>query len=172
MKVPRPDNESERLANLLSYELLDSSDDLFWDNLSLVAAELCNTPFATVSLVEDDLQLIRSSVGFGVDAVDRDHGFCAHTILHAEPLVIYDARRDDRFAANPFVTGEPHLCFYAGTQIVSPEGYHLGALCVIDSRPRELEGAKIAALQAMASQITEYLKLRAENRRFRLKYMD
>lgn len=170
MKVPLPSDEEERLANLLSYELLDSSEDPFWDSLSVVAAELCGTPYAAVSLIDRERQWFKSRVGLEASETPRDDAFCAHTILQDEPLMVYDARIDERFAENPLVTGQPLIRFYAGAQIVSPEGFHLGALCVIDSEPRELTPSKVKALQALANQITEYLKLRSENRRYRLKY--
>lgn len=156
-----PKNESERIQKLLSYEVLDTEKECAYDDLTRLAAHICGTPIGLVSLVDVSRQWFKASQGLGdVAQTPRDLAFCAHAILKPQVLVVPNALEDSRFANNPLVTGEPHIRFYAGAPLISPEGYALGTLCVIDSVPRELSSSQIDALETLARQVVSQLEMR------------
>lgn len=161
MTVPRPENDPERVAALQAYGVLDSLPEQAYDDVTALAAQICEVPVALISLVDDDRQWFKSRVGLDVDETPRDHAFCAHAILEpAEVLVVEDARRDPRFAGNPLVTGEQGIRFYAGAPLVTGDGHALGTLCVIDRKPRTLTTVQLASLRALARQVVAQLELR------------
>lgn len=152
-----PRNESERLAALLDSRILDSEQEEDFDALTRLAAHICETPIAAVSLIDDHRQWFKSKVGLDVSETPRDVAFCAHTILESECLVVPDAADDDRFATNPLVTGDPHIRFYAGIPLETSDGFSLGALCVIDRKPRELTTAQRDALDVLSRHASQLL---------------
>ena len=159
--APLPSNESERLATLQSYQILDTLPEQEYDDIVAIASHICGTPIALVSLVDANRQWFKARVGVDVDQTDRDAAFCAHAILnHTEVLDVPDATEDPRFADNPLVTGEPHIRFYAGSPLVTPDGVALGTLCVIDSQRRELTTIQRESLRALGRQVTALLELR------------
>ncbi len=160
MIVPQPENETARVAALRAYDLLGTAADHTIDDLTLLAAQICQTPIAVVSLVDEKRQWFKSKVGLALTGTARDAAFCAHAILQPDKLMeVRDARLDPRFAANPLVTGEPNLRFYAGAPLVAANGVALGALCVADRVPRELSDGQRAALCALSRHVVSHFDL-------------
>ncbi|MFQ3613499.1 MAG: PAS domain S-box protein, partial [Cyanobacteriota bacterium] len=160
-KAPLPPDETQRLAALREYHVLDTAPEASFDELVRLAAFVCSTPVALVSLIDRDRQWFKAKLGLEVEQTPRDVAFCAHAILTPqEPLVVEDAQQDERFADNPFVTGDPHIRFYAGIPLVTPEGSALGTLCVIDYQPRHLSPEQLEQLKALGHQVVAQLELR------------
>ena len=155
-----PDNEEARIKKLLSYRVLDTKAESAYDDLTAIAAQICGTPASIVSLVDASRQWFKSTVGLDATETPRDLAFCAHAILQPQVMVIPDARADERFANNPLVTGPPYVRFYAGAPLITPEGYALGTLCVIDLEAKEMGTAQIQALEALARQVVNQLEIR------------
>jgi len=160
MKAPLTEREQERLDALRDYRILDTPPEQAFDDLTAVAAYVCDVPIALVSLVDTDRQWFKSTFGLEATETSRDVSFCAHAILQDDILVVQDTHLDARFAANPLVTSEPNIRFYAGVPLLSPEALPLGTLCVIDHEPRELNAAQILALEGIARQVVTQLELR------------
>jgi len=154
-----PANEAQRLDALRQAHILDTPPEEGFDDLTRLAAHLCGVPIAAVSLINADRQWFKSMLGLETCETPRETAFCAHTILQTDLLVVPDASADERFAENPLVTGEPHIRFYAGVPLVTPDGYAVGSLCVIDRVPRELNEDQKAALQILARQAAGQIEL-------------
>jgi diguanylate cyclase (GGDEF)-like protein len=159
--APLPANERERLEALLRYEILDTDSEPQFDDLTLLASHICQTPIALVSLVDKDRQWFKAKVGLSVAQTSRDFSFCAHAILQPNLFIVRDATEDERFADNPLVTGEPRIRFYAGMPLFSSEDHQaLGTLCVIDRVPRELNATQKESIEALARQVQALFELR------------
>lgn len=152
-------SEEARLNALRGYGILDTPPDEAFNRFARVAAAILNVPIALVSLIDTDRQWFKARVGLDLQQTARSIAFCDHTIRGSEVLVIRDASRDARFADNPLVTGEPHIRFYAGAPLITPEGHRLGSLCVIDHRPRDLTATETALLADLASMVVDTLDL-------------
>lgn len=164
MKAELPADEILRLKILHDLAILDSPREQNFDDVAQVAMQLCDVPIAIVSLVDTDRQWFKSCLGLDVGETPRDIAFCAHAILVPnEVMVITDATKDFRFADNALVIGQPHIRFYAGAPLIAADGIALGTLCVIDYKPRTLTHAQISALQALARQVVQLLRLKATN---------
>jgi GAF domain-containing protein len=160
MKAPLPTNEAERLAALKEYHILDTGTEQSYDDITTLAAHICEVPIAMISLVDEVRQWFKSKVGLEQQQTSRNVAFCAHAILQNEPFIVRDATKDRRFADNALVTGEPHVRFYAGIPLINPEGLALGTLCVVDHQPRLLSAAQQEALRALSRQVMALLELR------------
>lgn len=160
----RPDNEAYRLEVLKRYDLPDSLPDNSLDDIARLAAHICGTSMAYVTLLDEHRQWIKSVVGASVVGTSRDDAFCSYTILQNDVLVVSDARTDERFVDNPAVIGDPHIRFYAGAPLITPEGVALGALCVADRDPRSLSVNQKDALRVLGRQVLAQLDLRRQTR--------
>jgi len=153
------------LAALFSYEILDTAPEADYQNIVLLAAQICRVPMALISLVALERQWFKAGIGLDVTETPRDLSFCAHAILHAQDvMVVEDTRLDPRFVAHPLVTGQPNIRFYAGTPLVSPQGLALGTLCVIDHFPRTLTTEQRRALAVLGQNVMSLLELRKAHR--------
>ena len=126
MKAPIPDNEAQRLAALREYHILDTAAEQAYDDITALAAYLCEVPIAMISLVDESRQWFKSKLGLNQQETPRDVAFCAHAILQTEPLIVRDALKDARFADSALVTRSPHIRFYAGFPAGQPGGLCLG----------------------------------------------
>jgi PAS domain S-box-containing protein len=162
MKAPLPDNEAARLAALRSLEVLDTAPEAAFDELVALAAHICQTPIALISLVDEGRQWFKSKVGWQLCATPREVSFCAHTICESDLFVVADAAADKRFADNPLVISTPGIRFYAGAPLVTPDGHALGALCVIDHQPRELTAEQCQALRTLSHVVVSQLRFRSD----------
>lgn len=157
-------NESKRLKVLWQYEVLDTVPEEVFDNLTELAARICEAPIALISLVDEKRQWFKSRVGTTVQETSRDISFCAHAIKQTDLFIVPDAALDERFARNPLVTSDPKIRFYAGAPLITPDGYALGTLCVIDKVPRELRADQKQALLILARHVVSQLELRRRSR--------
>ncbi len=168
MKAPVPANEQERVGALRASGIVDTAPERSYDQLAELAASICGTPIAIVSLIDSDRQWFKSKVGLSVTETSRDIAFCAHAIVHGDLLVVPDAATDQRFADNPLVTSDPHIRFYAGAPLVTPEGHALGTLCVLDHVPRQLSEQQLEALRVLSSQAVAQIELRKTKAELRM----
>jgi PAS domain S-box-containing protein len=148
------------LAALDSYDIMDTAPELVFDDIVAIASQICAVPMALISLVDNKRQWFKAALGLGVSETPREIAFCAHAIETDSTFIVEDATRDERFATNPLVTGDPNLRFYAGTQLRTPAGEALGTLCVLDTRPRSLTAQQHAALQALGRQVMSQMEYR------------
>jgi PAS domain S-box-containing protein len=160
MKARPPENETARLDALQRYAVLDTLPEQEFNDLSRMAALICGTPIALVSLVDADRQWFKSKIGLEESETPRDIAFCAHAILQPDVMVVPDALQDEKFRNNPLVTGEPKVRFYAGAALMTQEGYALGTLCVMDRVPRQLSPEQLEALRALGRLVVAQLELR------------
>lgn len=161
MKAPLPKNEALRVSALHRYAILDTLAERSYDDVVMLASQVCQTPIALISLVDTDRQWFKAKVGVEATETAREVSFCAHAIVCPDqPLIVSDARNDARFADNPLVLGEPNIRFYAGAPLVLPTGEALGTVCVADSKPRELGPEQLEALGALSRQVVALLEMR------------
>ena len=164
MSSPILQNEKKRLKVLWQYEVLDTVPEELFDDLTELAARICEAPIALISLVDEKRQWFKSKVGTDVKETSRDVSFCAHAIKQAELFIVPDATQDPRFANNPLVTCDPKIRFYAGAPLITADGYALGTLCIIDKVPRDLRPDQKQALLILARHVVSQLELRRRSR--------
>lgn len=153
--------EDERLQELDSYSILDTLPEKDYDDITAIAAEICDTQISLISFIDDKRQWFKSSHGLDAKETPKAYAFCAHAINAPEKaFVVENARNDNRFYDNPLVTGQPQVTFYAGTQLMSENGLPLGTLCVIDDKPKHLTKKQLDSLNALGRQVMHILNLR------------
>lgn len=160
-----PMSEDARLAALTALHVLDTDPEQVLDDLVQIAAAVCDTPIALLSFVDRDRQWIKARLGITITQAPREASFCTHAISQpGEVFVVPDARRDERFAANPFVTGDPQVRFYAGAPLITADGHAVGTLGVLDTVARTLTAAQRDTLGKLAHLAMDYLQAsRAED---------
>lgn len=165
MKPPlSSDEEAKRLAALDRYTILDSLPEQDYEDITQLAAQICGTPVALITLVDSQRQWFKSNRGLSFRQTPREDSFCAHNLTSpVRPLIVPDARQDERFRYNPLVTGDPHIVFYAGEPLVDQDGYTLGCLCVIDSQVRQLDAGQLTALKILTRQVVTLLTARQKS---------
>lgn len=160
-KPPIPDNEKQRQESLESYQILDSLPEQSLDDLTFIASQICQTPIALVSLVDNDRQWFKSKFGLDADETHRDISFCGHAINDPHQIFeIQDAKQDKRFKDNPLVINDLNIGFYAGVPLVNASNLALGTLCVIDQKPRKLSSDQKKALQALSREVMSKIESR------------
>lgn len=158
MNLPESINEQKRLAALKRYNILDTAPKLEFDDFTQLASLICQTPISLISLVDEARQWFKSRVGIEVCETHRSLSFCQHAIQGTELMEIPDAQLDERFCANPLVTGDPYIRFYAGAPLITPDGHRIGTLCVIDKSPRQLTGVQRDGLTRLSRHIMRQLE--------------
>ncbi|HTL07206.1 MAG TPA: ATP-binding protein [Chitinophagaceae bacterium] len=162
--VPIPANEQQRLESLYSYSVMDTLPERDYDDITRMAAFICNTPIAVISLISENKQFFKSKRGFDVTETPRELAICAHAIVSPdELLMVHDLRVDERFADNPMVTDDPQIVFYAGMPMVTQEGFALGTICVLDKQPNALTETQQEALKILARQVINLMELHKKN---------
>lgn len=164
MNSPVPHDEKKRLKVLWQYDVLDTVPEELFDDLTELAARICEAPIALISLVDENRQWFKAKVGTSLSETSRDVSFCAYAILQPGLFIVPDATKDERFARNPLVVSEPRIRFYAGAPLITPDGHALGTLCVIDTVPRELREDQKQALLILARHVVSQLELRRRSR--------
>lgn len=160
-----PENEVNRQASLDLYDILDTLPEKDFDSITSLAAFICQTPIALISLIDRDRQWFKSHHGLDATETPRDYDFCTHAILKPDELfIVEDASHDERFHDNPLSTDNPHVIFYAGVPLVNDDGMALGTLCVIDHTPHQLNEDQKMALSNLSTQVIAQMELRKKLR--------
>ena len=153
-------DEVARLSDLRRYKILDTDPEQGFDDLTLLASHICQSPIALITLIDAERQWFKSRVGVSIIETPRELSFCARAIEQSDLFIVPDATKDERFKTHPFVVSEPKIRFYAGVPFRSASGQPLGTLCVIDCVPRQLTGEQLQALRALSRQVQAQLELR------------
>lgn len=155
------DIEFKRLTALRKLKILDSPYEALFDAITVAASEICSSPMALISFVDEDRQWFKSNIGLeGVTETPREIAFCAHTIMAEGTMEVHDASLDNRFKDNPLVTGDPNIRFYAGAPITLPLGEKIGTICVLDKKANVLHDSQKRALESLAKVIAQALIIR------------
>ena len=166
-----PSNETARLAALHNLQIMDSEAESVFDALSQLASSICQTPVSMITLIDEARAWFLSSKGFGdVKEGARETSFCSHTILENNLMVVNDTLKDPRFVRHPFVLGEPGIRFYAGFPLTTSDGFNIGALCVVDRKPRKLNDSQKEALRELGIVTTRLIEARLSDLRRREAY--
>lgn len=162
LKAPIPPNEAQRMKTLREYNVLDTPPEAVYDDIAHVCAGVCDTPIALITLVDGRRNWFKARVGVDDELTEspRDISFCGHAILREEIFEVTDAVLDERFTDNPLVAEAPHIRYYAGAPLITPDGYKLGTICAIDIRPRRLTEAQRDTLAALSRLVMRQLDRR------------
>ncbi len=153
-------DEEGRIAALERYDVLDTAPEEPFEKITSLVQAVMGVPICAVSLIDRERQWFKSIQGLEATETPRSVSFCTHTIKTDQPLIVADAREDVRFQDNPLVVAAPHIGSYAGVPLRTPDGYNVGALCAIDTVPREFTAAQIEILKSFASLVVDELELR------------
>lgn len=159
MEAEKRTDEALRLAALHRYNILDTPREPNYDEVVTLASAICNTPISVINLIDDKRQWFKAEVGLGIRETPLNTSICAHAILQEDFFEIPDTLQDPRISDNPLCLGEPHLRFYAGALLKSPEGMPLGTLCVLDHQPRQLDSQQRFALTVLARMVMTQIEL-------------
>lgn len=151
--------ESQRLQELKDLEILDTPPEAEFDELTLLASEICQTPIALVSLIDKNRQWFKSKCGVSIQETPREISICQYVIAQGTTLVVEDLAADIRFKNSRHIF-EPQIAFYAGAPLITSKGFAIGTLCVVDRMPRSLTDGQIKALETLARNIVRILELR------------
>ena len=154
----------QRLAALRAYAILDTPPEPAFDEIAEMAAQACGTPMAHINFVDSDRQWIKAAFGHTARSMPLDAGFCTAAMREDGALVLPDLAAVPESAANPLVTGAPHLRFYAGVPLVTPDGWAIGTLCVLDREPRDWTPEQVKLLTDLAAAVASEIELRAKMR--------
>ncbi len=158
-------NEQERLKALEDYAILDTLSEIEYDNITSLAAQICQTKISLISLIDNKRQWFKSKVGISVSETPKEYAFCAHAINSPKEIfIVEDARKDIRFHDNPMVTGQPNIVFYAGIPLETEDGFALGTLCVLDDKPHDLTESQLDALRVLSNHTLALLALRKKKK--------
>lgn len=161
MRMMYTEDEEQRLSALREYRVLYTPADEIFNSLTRLAAHICGTPIAVMSLIDRERQWFKAKIGIELQEIPRDIGvFCAQTILQPDFFIVPDALSDELYATSALVENYPHARFYAGVPLVTPQGYALGTLCVIDQVARQLNSEQVDALCALGREVMVHLELR------------
>lgn len=153
-------SEQARLLTLDSYAIMDTAAEKAFDDVTRLISEICDVPISLVSLIDDERQWFKSSINIDVKETAKDIAFCTRAIESDDLLIVEDAAQDSRFKDNPLVTEYPHIRFYAGAPLIMANEQRIGTLCVIDTKPRELNVLQINALQTLRDAVVAHIELR------------
>src|ERR1700682_5094710 len=160
MAASAPSNDAARVSALQKYAILYSEPQQALYALAQLASYICNTPIALVSLVDENRQWFKASIGMSASETPREIALCSIAIQQSEVFVIPDTLKDERFRNNPLVVSKPNIRFYAGAPLINEEGYALGTLCVVDVVPREFTGEQRKALKTLSRLVLAQLEFR------------
>lgn len=158
--APVTADEKKRIKALYDYEILDTEAEKAFDDLTLLASEICETPIALISLIDPKRQWFKSTVGLNASETERDIAFCAHAIHEHNIFEIPNALEDERFSDNPLVTGAPNIRFYAGAPLITPDGLAIGTLCAISDKPKKLNSHQLKSLEILSREVITQMELR------------
>jgi signal transduction histidine kinase len=161
--APKPENEVQRLQTLRDFEILDSAEEIEFDEIVALASKICESEISLISLIDESRQWFKAKVGLDGKETHRDLAFCAHAIHDDKIMEVQDTHEDQRFFDNPLVLNDPRIRFYAGMPLETQDGYRLGTLCVIDSKPKKLNDHQRFALRILANQVIKLMELRIRN---------
>lgn len=168
MNAPIADNETERLAKLKDYGILDTDKEDIFEEITISAAAICGAKIAAISLIDKDRQWFKSIQGVDIFETPRDQSYCAHTILNDKMLVVEDSEANKRFFDDHVFLGEKKVRFYAGAPLITPDGFRIGTLCVIDSEKKTLNDSQKKVLISLSKQVINYLELKLYNNKLKL----
>ncbi|HEY9808372.1 MAG TPA: SpoIIE family protein phosphatase [Halomicronema sp.] len=163
-QAPLPSNEALRIETLRQYHILDTAPESSFDDLVRLAAQICATPTALMSLIDTERQWLKAKFGWSKGSMRRQLAFCSHGILSNDLFIIRDALQDSVFAEHPLVIGPPYVRFYAGVPLITGDGLSLGMLCVIDYKPRELGSQQQEMLKMLGRQVMALMDSRRQLR--------
>ncbi len=162
--APIPENDEERIGALADYQILDTAPEEEYDEITRLAAAICQSPIALITFVDKSRQVFKSHFGFSEESKERLHGFCSTAINTTEDyFIIPDTSKDERFFDHPMVLGDPHIGFYAAVPLINEQAYVLGTLCVMDNKPKTLSTHQLESLRILGHQVMHLLELRKKN---------
>ena len=164
ISIPYTEKEKNRIAKLIELNILDTPEEDDFNDIVKLASQICEVPISLISLVDDTRQWFKAKVGLAASETPREWAFCAHAVDSNSFLQVEDATKDVRFFDNPLVVGSPDIRFYAGYPLKTSDNIALGTLCVIDTKPKELNQFQVNALETLANQVIKNIELRLSNK--------